>query len=134
MSGLREYRRRDNTLISAAQLALDMDGLTYRKWGGVQTAGPGDWLVNREGEAYTIDREVFKRTYSMVSPGLYQKVTSVWARAAESDGVIPTKEGETHYAAGDMIVFNDPEGQDGYAMSSETFSKLYVACEEDAGT
>ena len=42
-------------------------------------------------------------------------------------------EGETHYAAGDMIVFNDPEGQDGYAMSSETFSKLYVACEEDAG-
>lgn len=102
-----------------------MDSFTYRKWGGVQTATAGDWLVNREGEAYTIDREVFERTYSMVSPGLYEKVTSVWARAAESDGVIPTREGETHYTAGDMIVFNDPEGRDGYAMSAETFSKLY---------
>ena len=102
-----------------------MENLTYRKWGGVQAAAPGDWLVNREGEAYTIDREVFERTYSMVSPGLYEKVKSVWARAAESDGAIPTKEGETHYEVGDMLVFNDPEGHDGYAMRAETFSKLY---------
>ncbi len=129
MSELREYRRRERTTVCAAQLDLDMDDLTYRKWGGVQTAAPGDWLVNRDGEAYTVGREVFERSYSMVSPGVYEKVTSVWARAAESDGVIPTKEGETHYVAGDMIVFNEADGRDGYAMSAETFSGLYELAE-----
>lgn len=84
MSGLREYRRRDRTPVSATQLDLEMDNLTYRKWGGVQTAAPGDWLVNNEGDTYTVDREMFERTYSMVSPGLYEKVTPIWARAAES--------------------------------------------------
>ena len=102
-----------------------MDGFTYRKWGGVQTASAGDWLVNRQDEAYTVAREVFERTYRMISPGLYEKVSSVWARVAESDGAIATQEGETHYQAGDMIVFNDPEGRDGYAMTVETFAKLY---------
>lgn len=125
MTELRPYRRRDRTPVTATQLNLDMDGLTYRKWGGVQAARPGDWLVNREDEAYTVEREVFARTYRMVSPGLYEKVTPVWARAAESDGVITTMEGETRYAAGDMIVFNEPDGRDGYAMTSETFAELY---------
>ena len=125
MSELQEYRRRVHTTVCAAQLDLDMDGFTYRKWGGVQTAAAGDWLVNREGEAYTVDREVFERTYSMISPGVYEKVTSVWARPAASDGVIVTKEGETHYVAGDMIVYNDASGRDGWAMSAESFSELY---------
>lgn len=125
MNNLREYRRRDRTPVTATRLDLDMDGFTYWKWGGVQTASPGDWLVNREDEAYTVEREVFERTYRMISPGVYEKATPVWARVAESDGTIPTKEGETHYTAGDMIVFNDPQGRDGYAMISETFAELY---------
>jgi hypothetical protein len=61
----------------------------------------------------------------MVRPGLYEKIAPVWARPAEADGVIATKEGETRYRAGDMIVYNDPEGIDGWAMSSETFETLY---------
>ena len=125
MSDLREYRRRDNAPVTATQLDLDMDRFTYRKWNGVQTASSGDWLVNRQDETYTVAREVFARTYRMISPGLYEKTTSVWARVAESDGAITTKEGETRYAAGDMIVFNDPEGQDGYAMTVESFAELY---------
>ena len=125
MSELHPYQRRDRTPVTATQLDLDMDGLTYRKGGATQTAAPGDWLVNREGEAYTVEREVFARTYSMISPGLYEKVTPVWAHIAESDGAISTKEGETNYVAGDMIVFNDPDGGDGYAMKPETFADLY---------
>lgn len=125
VTALRPYRRCDRTPVTATQLDLDMDTLTYRKWGGVQTAQPGDWLVNRGDEAYTVQREVFARTYRMVRPGLYEKVTSVWARAAESDGVITTKEGETRYVAGDMIVFNNPDGGDGYAMAPDTFAELY---------
>jgi hypothetical protein len=61
----------------------------------------------------------------MVSPGVYVKVQVVWARVADTDGKIRTKEGETHYRAGDVIVFNDQEEQDGYAMTAETFARLY---------
>ena len=123
---LTEYRRRADTPVTAAQLNLDTDGLEYRKWGAVQRASPGDWLVNGpDGAAHTVARDVFERTYRMIRPGQYRKVTSVWARPAESDGAIRTKEGETHYVAGDMLVYNDPEGLDGYAMGAESFDRLY---------
>lgn len=132
-SDLKEYRRRDRTPVTAVQLNLDTDGFTYRKWGAVQRASAGDWLVNRQGEAYTVEREVFERTYRLVRPGLYEKVSHVWARKAEADGVIRTREGETHYAAGDVIVFNDPGGRDGYAMSAEEFAGLYEPAGADPG-
>ena len=61
----------------------------------------------------------------MVSPGVYMKVRFVWARVADEDGKIQTKEGETHYRAGDMVVFNDEEGREGYAMTTGTFERLY---------
>lgn len=125
MSELQTYVRRSGTPVIAVQLDLDVDGFTYRKWGGVQTASPGDWLVNNGGDVYTVERETFERTYRMVSPGLYKKTQRIWARVADVDGKIQTKEGETHYRAGDMIVFNDEEQRDGYAMKTETFEKLY---------
>lgn len=131
-SGLKEYRRRAGTTVTAAQLNLDTDGLVYRKWGAVQRASAGDWLVNGPGGgAHTVARDVFERTYRMVRPGLYEKVTSVWARPADSAGAIPTREGETHYEAGDMLVYNDPEELDGYAMSAGAFGKLYEPVGED---
>ena len=126
----REYKRADNVPITAVRLSLELgdeDGMAYYKWGGWQRAKQGDWLVNRhDGEAYTIDAEVFAATYTLVSPGVYDKVTNVWARVAESDGVIETKEGETNYVAGDMIVFNQADETDGYAMTEEKFAELYV--------
>ena len=125
MSELRKYVRRAATSITAVQLNLDMDGFTYRKWGGVQTASAGDWLVNNGGDIYTVNRATFEQTYRLISPGIYQKVQPVWAREAKADGSIQTKEGETHYRAGDMIIFNDPEEKDGYAMTAEKFNDLY---------
>ena len=74
-----------------------------------RTVSAGDWLVNNGGDVYTVERETFERTYRMVSPGVYVKIQPVWARVADEDGKIQTKEGETHYEAGDMIVFNDAE-------------------------
>lgn len=130
MTTLRKYVRRADTAVSAVQLDLDTDGFTYRKWGGVQTAKAGDWLVDNDGDVYTVERETFERTYRRVGPGRYAKSQAVWARTADEDGKIDTKEGETHYRAGDMIVFNDEEGRDGYAMSAETFAKLYEAAGE----
>lgn len=125
MGRLTKYRRREDTLVTAVQLDLDTEGLTYRKWGGEQTARAGDWLVNNDGSTYTIDRDVFERTYSKQSPGVYRKTNTVWARQAETDGKIKTTSGHTDYEAGDMIVFNDEEEEDGWAMAAEEFESLY---------
>jgi predicted acylesterase/phospholipase RssA len=126
-TGLSEYRRREDTPVTAVRIDLDMEPFSYRKWGGVQTASPGDWLVSRDGDSYTVDGATFERSYREVGPGGFVKVTSVWARAATSDGSIATQEGETNYRTGDMLVFNDPEERDGWAMGREEFDRLYVS-------
>lgn len=66
-----------------------------------------------------------QRTYRSIRPGVYVKDQPVWARKADEDGSIQTKEGATRYQAGDMIVFNDEQQSDGYAMTAETFERLY---------
>ena len=125
MAGLKEYERRAGTEVTAVRLDLETDGFTYRKWGGVQTCSRGDWLVNGGEGTHTVEEETFARTYRMVSPGVYEKVGHVWARMAEVDGKIRTKEGFTEYRPGDFIVYNDPDEKDGYAMRPETFARLY---------
>ncbi len=125
MGDLIRYRRRKKTLVTAVQIDLDTDGFTYRKWGDVQAARAGDWLVNNNGNVYTIDRKVFERTYTIQSPGVYQKTGLVWARKAEIDGKIKTTSGFTSFKAGDMIAFNDENELDGWAMSSAEFDRLY---------
>lgn len=124
---MQSYRRREHTAVTAIRLNLDTDGFTYRKWGAMQRAKPGDWLVNNGDDVYTVDAETFERTYSRLGPGLYEKTSRVWARRAETAGVIPTREGSTAYKAGDYLVFNDPEEKDGYAISASKFESLYIA-------
>jgi hypothetical protein len=110
-------------------LDLDTNGFEYQKWGGAQRCKRGDWLVNNQGDTYTIDEETFGRTYRMVSPGLYEKNASVWAEQAIESGAIQTKEGSTAYCAGDYLVFNDPDRKDGYAMKESKFRDLYESVE-----
>ena len=62
----------------------------------------------------------------MFRPGLYLKTTPVWAQKAESAGSIRTKEGSTSYEAGDYIVYNEPDGEDGYVVSKERVEKMYT--------
>ena len=125
MADRRKYLKRQGQHIVAVQLDLETDGFTYEKWGGTQTCKAGDWLVNNDGDVYTIDRDTFARTYQVMSPGIYAKSTPIWAEVAEQDGHITTKEGVTHYKGGDYIVYNDAEGSDGYAVQAETFKQLY---------
>ncbi len=129
MSDLRKYLRQDNTPVTAVQLDLEIESFTYCKWGGIQTASTGDWLVNNDGDVYTVARGSFEHSYRNVSPGVYVKSAPIWARRAGAAGKMPTKEGETQYEAGDMLVFNDVDEEDGYAMSSKTFDKLYRPAE-----
>ena len=125
MADLKKYMRRPETAVTAVQIDLETDGFEYQKWGGPQRAKAGDWLLNNGGDVYTVDRETFAQTYEEASPGRYIKSAPVWARKAKEDGAIATKEGETKYSEGDMIVYNNPDETDGYAMSRDKFKSLY---------
>ncbi|MCB1738775.1 MAG: hypothetical protein KDK91_00270 [Gammaproteobacteria bacterium] len=127
MTTLRKYRRRERTAVVAVRLDLCTDGFAYRKWGAEQRCKPGDWVVDNQGDVYTIDAASFARTYERVSPGMYVKTAPVWAERTDSAGAIRTREGETHYAAGDYLVYNDAERGDGYAVSADRFHTLYEA-------
>jgi len=123
--GCSTYRQREELQVTAIRLNLDLKALTYRKWGGLQNGKSGDWIVEREGEVHTVDAESFARTYRQIGPATYVKQGMVWAKPAESDGVIHTREGETHYRQGDYLVWNDADGRDGYAICKEIFESLY---------
>ena len=126
----RKYVRNPDRPVAAVRLSLDTEGLTYRKWGGEQRAKRGDWLVDNDGDVYSVDADVFARTYRPSdpekSPGSYIKTTPVWAIEATAAGSVKTKEGATSYQAGDFIVSNHPDGTDGYAISRRKFHELYV--------
>ena len=122
---LQEYRRKKSTTVTAVRLDLDTEGFVYQKWGGLQRCKRGDWLLNNQGDVYTVDQETFERTYRMVSPGVYEKEAPVWAQEADQPGTIRTIEGSTDYKAGDYLVSNDRQGVDSYAISRETFHSLY---------
>jgi hypothetical protein len=125
MTERRKYLKKTAARVVAVQLDLETRGFTYQKWGGTQTCKAGDWIVNNDGEIYTVDRDTFARTYRAVNPGIYQKVAPIWAEVAEQPGQIATKEGMTHYKAGAYIVYNEAAGKDGYAVEAETFEKMY---------
>lgn len=109
----------------AVQLNLDTDGFTYRKWGAEQRCKRGDWLVDNEGDIYSVDGEVFARTYRRVRPGVYVKTTPVWAEVATEPGSVVTKEGRSQYHAGDYLVYNNEDGTDIYCISAAKFDSMY---------
>jgi hypothetical protein len=124
---LRRYRPRAGRVITAVQLALDFAGFSYEKWGGRQQCKPGDWLVDNQGDVYTVDARVFARTYRRVGPGSYAKITPVWGERASAAGTVTTKEGVSRFVAGDYLVYNDEARRDGYCMSAQAFESLYEA-------
>jgi hypothetical protein len=125
------YVKRPNQAICAVQLALDTDGFTYRKWGHVQTCKAGDWLVDNDGDVYSVDRTTFERTYRRLPDGRFLKVTPVWAEVAPEAGSVATKEGATQYRSGDYLVFNEPDGGDAYAVVKDTFEAMYERADEN---
>ena len=125
MTERRRYRRKPDQYVVAVQLLLETEGFAYRKWGDEQRCKRGDWLVDNQGEVYTVDADVFARTYREVRRGAFVKSTPIWAEAVAQSGSVPTKEGRTHYDAGDYLVSNNEDGSDGYAMSADKFHAMY---------
>jgi len=126
MSSRRQYLKRASQFVVAVQVDLETPGFTYKKWGDTQTCKPGDWLVNNGGDIYTVDRDTFSRTYESTGPGTYVKRTPVWVEVAGEAGAVRTKEGATHYEAGDYLVYNQPDGGDAYAIAKDAFERMYV--------
>jgi hypothetical protein len=131
MSKRRKYMKKSNSFVTAVQLDLDTEGLKYKKWGGEQIAKRGDWLVDNDGDKYTVSQESFAITYRFVSPGVYVKSVPVWAEVAERAGKVKTQEGETAYEPGDYLVFNNADGTDAYAMDKEHFSSMYELARDE---
>ena len=125
MGSRRKYKKKQEQFVVAVQLKLQTDGFTYQKWGAEQHCKQGDWLVDNGGDVYTIDASVFAKTYSPKGHGLYVKTTAIWAEVANESGVVKTKEGASHYTAGDYLVSNNEDGSDAYCMSPEKFSAMY---------
>ena len=125
MGNRRRYRKRPDQSVVAVQLNLDTAGFTYTKWGAEQRCKQGDWIVDNGGDIYSVDRDVFKKTYRMVQPGIYVKTTPIWAEVAAKAGKVETKEGESHYEKGDYLVSNNEDGTDEYCISAEKFESMY---------
>lgn len=130
-AGLLKYQRKPGNEVQAIQL---MPGamLTYKSWGGLQSAIGGDWLVRRkDGETYTVEQKSFAATYSNViageqlSVGWYDKHAPVWATVAPAGGEMETKEGKSAYAAGDYLCYNSADRTDGWPMPPAKFESLY---------
>ena len=130
MGARRKYQKKPTSFVTAVQLDLDTEGFTYNKWGGQQICRRGDWLVDNNGDKYTVSHETFLKTYQSVSPGVYVKSSPVWAEVAEKAGKVKTREGETAYQAGDYLVQNNEDGTDTYAVSAQKFESMYELAED----
>jgi hypothetical protein len=125
MGKRRRYKKRPDQYIVAVQLNLDTAGFTYRKWGAEQRCKRGDWLVDNNGDIYSVDAEVFAKTYRKTGDGTYVKTTPIWAEIATEDGSVATKEGKSHYKSGDYLVYNNEDGTDAYCISAAKFESMY---------
>lgn len=125
MNKRRKYRKKSTQFVIAVKLDLDTKGLVYRKWGSTQRAKRGDWLVDNDGEVYSVDGKSFARTYRRLRPGVYVKSQPVWAEVASAAGSVKTKEGKSSYRRGDYLVFNEANGGDAYCMSAKKFKAMY---------
>ena len=79
MANRLKYQKKADQFVVAVKLDLKTEGFTYQKWGAEQRCKSGDWLVDNNGDVYTIDSEVFARTYRKLGPGKYVKTTPIWA-------------------------------------------------------
>lgn len=124
-NGIGTYRKTGT--IFAVRMDLDMDPLHYRRWGGEQTAKPGDWLVLSNGDTYTIDAAEFTKTYDRDpgKAGIFRKTAVTYAYEAIQGGKIFTLEGASDFEAGDYICASNPEMKDAYPVSRETFEATY---------
>ncbi len=130
MSELKKWVPKPDATVIAVQINLDIEGFAYVKWGAEQHCSPGDWLVDNDGDVYTISDDTFARTYRLERPGLYRKIAPVWAWVAQAKGTIRSEEGETEYEPGDYVAFHAPDAKLGWALKADKFHERYDRARE----
>jgi len=125
MENRRRYRKKSDQFVVAAQLDLDTEGFIYRKWGAEQRCKQGDWIVDNNGDIYSVDAGVFSKTYRKTGDGIYVKTTPIWAEVATRPGSVVTIEGESHYQSGDYLVYNSEDSTDAYCIRADKFELMY---------
>lgn len=125
MTTRRRYRKKADQFVIAVRFDLDTAGFSYRKWGAEQRCKAGDWLIDNNGDIYTIDGGVFARTYRSLGPGTYVKTTPIWAEKVDQPGSVATKEGRSFYNSGDYLVSNNEDGTDVYCIVAAKFESMY---------
>jgi hypothetical protein len=125
MGTRKRYRKKADQYVIAVQLKLETQGFTYHKWGDDQRCKQGDWLVDNDGDIYTIDQDVFADTYEQTEPGRYVKTKPIWAEKTTEPGVVETKEGRSNFRAGDYLASNNEDGSDAWAISAAKFESMY---------
>ncbi len=119
------YIKKSDKPVQAIQIKLDTNGFTYKKWGDQQICKAGDWLVDNDGDFYTVDQQVFAQTYRQLTPATYVKAKPIWAKKAKGAGSVKTNEGRSHYQSGDYIVSNHEDGSDAWCIEAEKFHEMY---------
>ena len=61
------FRRKPDQAVTAVRLSLDFEGFGYTKWGDLQHAKAGDWLVDYgDGSFGVVSDAIFATTYEIV--------------------------------------------------------------------
>jgi len=133
MATRRRYRKKADQFVVAVKLGLDTEGFTYRQMGRRAEMQAATGCFDNNGDVYTVDAGVFSKTYRSVGPGIYVKTTPIWAEKATQPGSVATKEGRSHYNAGDYLVSNNEDGTDAYCISAANSSRCTSRTSEKRG-
>lgn len=120
---MKTYRKKATHTVFAIQASIK-GNIYYEKWDHNQKATEGDYLVDNEGDVYTVEKVTFESTYTEVGDHRYAKTALVKAEQATESGKIRTLEGLSSHNAGDYIVHNPRQG-DVYVVPQNEFESVY---------
>ena len=62
MADRRKYKKKVTSFVTAIQLDLGTEGFVHLKWDRRQACNRGDWLIDSNGDEYTVSPESYSRT------------------------------------------------------------------------
>ncbi|USQ79697.1 TIR domain-containing protein [Ornithinimicrobium faecis] len=129
LSQAREIARSGHRYVSVSEPAPAerlTESIEWQTSGGDTVVGDaGDWLVGEGSQRRTVSADVFERTYSEQSDGMFLKTGEVFARQVDAERSVDTLEGIVHAEADDWLVTNDIDCEDVWVVAVEDFDAKY---------
>lgn len=92
--------------------------------GATMQADPGDWMVEENGESWSVRDDIFRSSYRHLSGSQWQRSGTILARPAQPGETIDTPEGPTTAADGDWVVRGNHG--DHWPVPADVFARHYV--------